>query len=248
MSSRCRPKQLLITIASLILVIIFISPPLMARLRLGDDKVKCQRNMKTIGDLTVMLLLRYRGQKMPYGNQLKEDFYLALVFRHGKSNPEMLICPATGDKVDPAWETAKEAPKFKTGPNNCSYFGPGNEDGYFQVIGLDMDAPIAGEHWFNHPDGVNVLFIDSRVVFYRWEDFSLSGPGEVFGKNWDKEPAELDLTNIGGSASAVPSPAPAGVAEALAGGSLFIVIVVIFILAGAAVAGFFVWRNYRKQV
>lgn len=158
--------------------------------------------MKTLGDMTTSIT---DARKKPLSDRLKEEYYIDHVFRGNRGMPGILLCPATDDKVDKTWHKVDRPPGFKTSPNNCSYFGPIDAIAHSKMFNADAGTPIGGEHWFNHAGGVNVLFGDTRVQFYRWEEFGLETGEDVFGRDWSGTPSNLDLSLIGGSEFAVSS-------------------------------------------
>jgi len=186
-------------IVILVVAVMIFALPFMRTADAQAGVQKCQRNMRTLGELLKQIT---DPRKLPTNRQIKEDFCIALVFRNLHDAPAVLICPATKDKIDENWSNAKQAPKFRTKPNNCSYFGPIDTATFMSVLNAASNEAVAGEHWFNHPDGVNVLFGDCHVTWYSWDDFELKQPEDVWGRNWEDTTSKLDLTEIGGSGSA----------------------------------------------
>lgn len=181
------------------LLLISMLLPMVNRLRNMGVRMKCQQNMKTLGELTTGVSGGWRG---PANDKLNEEFYLDLVFNKLNDSPGYLICPATTDEVDPGWETAEETPPYRTDPRNCSYFGPVDRDAHTRILNALSDDPIGGEHFTNHADGVNVLFGDTHVQFYEWRDFGFArdaDPTNPFGQNWETQDANIDLSDIKGS-------------------------------------------------
>lgn len=164
----------------------------------GGGRMKCQRNMKTLGELLASI---NDIRKKPGPECLGEQFYIDLVFRNLEDSPRVLLCPGTLDEVDEDWDKRDTPPLYRTDPRNCSYFGPRDAAGYENVMNAGSDDPIGGEHFGNHPDGVNVLFGDTHVNFYEWKDFGFlndEDPTDPFGRDWSDEEANIDLMSIGG--------------------------------------------------
>lgn len=159
--------------------------------------LQCQRNMRTLGELLVS-----NSGVLPGPDSLKEDFCIALTFENLRGSPETLICPETADAVGPDWETTAGAPAYRESPRNCSYFGPISEEAYSKIVKPGLNDPIMGEHWTNHKDGFHVIFGDTHVEFFEWEDFARpegDDPFNAFGRDWSESPVKVDLTTIGGS-------------------------------------------------
>ena len=200
--SRERIAAIAVILVAIVLAILFLVVPIVHWAKARDRIRRCQKNMKTLGELCSDYPFARRLIK---NDKLREDFYIDLVFKKLEDLPHYLLCPATDDKVDETWHKAEKAPKFKTSPNNCSYFGPIDTEAHSKMFGADAGTPIGGEHWFNHAGGVNVLFGDTRVTFYTWEEFGLEKGEDVFGKDWSDTPSNLDLSLIAGFEFAEPS-------------------------------------------
>lgn len=189
----------LLIVISVILLLVSMLLPMVNRLRNMGTRMKCQKNMKTLGELITSIT---DARKKPKSDKLKEEFFIDLVFNNLEDSPGVLICPASTDDVDESWNTATEPPTYNTSPKNCSYFGPVDAQAHSILLNADSDEPIAGEHYLNHSDGVNVLFGDTHVSFYEWKDFGFakdSDPTNPFGSNWDMQDANIDLMNIDGT-------------------------------------------------
>ena len=190
----------LLIVISVILLLVSMLLPMVTKLQREGKKMKCQKNMGTLGQLLAQIT---DTRKLPKNDKIKEEFWLTLVFDNLHEAPGILKCPATTDIVDDTWKDADEAPAYSSEPRNCSYFGPYDSAAHSKIIRASSDEAIGGEHWTNHRNGVNVLFGDTHIQWYEWKEFGMDkdDPEDPFGRPWETEEANIDLTNVGGTES-----------------------------------------------
>jgi hypothetical protein len=178
---RTRPKKVLLVLAvsAGVLAVVAVCVVLLAvklgeaagRARVANEKVRCSNNLKNIGGIAQERALRDPGFFRRGRAELLDVYRLGL-FRRGDEH--LFVCPRDpeGDRRMTAWGSGSPAPGE-----------PGATDALASYVLRDfVEYPIPGDSrgksplaaCLHHPDGVNVLYDDSSVVFLDREALGLA--------------------------------------------------------------------------
>jgi len=185
----------LIIVVAVILVLVLVMIPVVRKALSKGQIVKCQNNLSTLGTLKNSI---NDPKKLPRDDALCENYWIRLVFRNQFDAPGTLICPATADRTGD-WKGLKTAPAYDPSAPNASYMGPVDKKSFYKVQNAGSSEVVSGDHWTNHRTGVNILFGDAHVDFFKWEDLEMTEEdrGNIAGFSFADTAAKIDLTFIG---------------------------------------------------